>query len=309
MQFSGQLRFSAAVELVDYLDRWGSTPFTLRRCFPRKESSHGYDVTDPNMIHPDFGSEAEFAQFADEFRRRGRGLMMDVVPNHMAIDDENNVWWQDVLENGRGFPFAKFFDIDWNPPQEELRNKILVPVLGDQYGKVLENGELRLVYEAQRFSIHYYRVDFPSRRHVVEDSQGGNRGAFNRVAAGRSGPHGAGEHRHGARHICRRFRADAEKSARRGEQEVVRRRLASLVQESTAVRQAVDATIREFNGRRASLAVSIGPRHRRWRSRPIGCRTGAVAADEINYRRFFDINELAATARGRPRGLCREFTE
>ena len=108
-QFSGQLRFSAALELIDYLDRLGIDAVYSSPLFrARKESSHGYDVTDPNMIQPDFGTEAEFEQFAGELRRRGRGLIMDVVPNHMAIDDDNNVWWQDVLENGRSSLLGAF---------------------------------------------------------------------------------------------------------------------------------------------------------------------------------------------------------
>ncbi len=296
LQFSGQLCFAAALKLVDYLDRLGIDAVYSSPLFrARKESSHGYDVTDPNMIHPDFGTEAEFDQFASELRRRGRGLIMDVVPNHMAIDDDNNVWWQDVLENGRSSPYARFFDIDWNPPQEELHDKILVPVLGDQYGKVLENGELRLVYEAQRFSIHYYSRRFPlapiTWHRILGPAIEGHLPELPREDPARMELESIVT---ALAHLPPRSEQDAEKIGQaRREQEVARRRLAALVQESGEVRQAIDATIRDFNGRRGeprsfdqleSLLAEQTYRLSYWR----------VASDEINYRRFFDINELAA---------------
>ena len=86
------------------------------------------------------------------------GLLVDVVPNHMGIAGGANAWWQDVLENGRTSAYAEFFDIDWRPLKEELRGKILLPVLGDHYGVVLERGELRLAYADGAFTVHYYET-------------------------------------------------------------------------------------------------------------------------------------------------------
>ena len=89
------------------------------------------------------------------------GALVDVVPNHMGIAGGANAWWQDVLENGRTSPYAEFFDIDWRPLKEELRGKILLPVLGDHYGVVLERGELRLEYADGAFTVHYYETRLP----------------------------------------------------------------------------------------------------------------------------------------------------
>ena len=91
-------------------------------------------------------------------RERGMGALVDVVPNHMGIAGGANAWWQDVLENGRTSAYAEYFDIDWRPLKEELRGKILLPVLGDHYGVVLERGELRLEYADGAFTVHYYET-------------------------------------------------------------------------------------------------------------------------------------------------------
>src|SRR5262249_8896776 len=127
----------------------------------RDQSSHGYDVIDHGSLDPNFGTEGDFQALCEELSRHGVGLMMDVVPNHMGIDDPANTWWQDVVDNGQGSIYAKFFDIDWDPPKEAFKGKVLLPILGDQYGKVLENQELKLIYEDQRFVIAYYDRRFP----------------------------------------------------------------------------------------------------------------------------------------------------
>src|SRR5690606_25313352 len=103
----------------------------------------------------------DFQAFAEALGSHGMGLMMDIVPNHMGIDDPHNAWWQDVLENGMSSHYAKYFDIDWDPPKENLKQKVLLPFLGDQYGKVLENQELQLIFDDQRFQIAYYERRFP----------------------------------------------------------------------------------------------------------------------------------------------------
>lgn len=296
LQFSGHVTFRQAHELVPYFERLGIGAVYASPLFKaRHDSSHGYDVVDPNTIHPEFGTEDEFRQFAEALRKAGLGLVLDVVPNHMAIDDNANLWWQDVLENGRGSQYAKFFDIDWDPPQEELKDKILVPVLGEQYGKVLENEELKLVYDGQRFWVNYYGRRFPLAP-----------GTWPRILQPALAEHlGELAIDDPVRmelesiiteliHLPRRSERNPEKlRERRRESEVARRRLAALMQSSEPVRAAVDATARQFNGQRGdprsfdrldALLAEQTYHLAYWR----------VASDEINYRRFFDINELAA---------------
>jgi (1->4)-alpha-D-glucan 1-alpha-D-glucosylmutase len=113
-------------------------------------------VVDPTTLNPELGSEDDYRAMIDELYRRGMGHLLDVVPNHMGITQQINAWWQDVLENGPISPYASFFDIDWDPLKTELRNKVLLPILGNQYGVVLENQELQIEYQDGRYIIRYY---------------------------------------------------------------------------------------------------------------------------------------------------------
>ena len=118
-------------------------------------------MVDHSAIEPEFGSLAEFEAMAREVRSRGMGILLDVVPNHMGINDPGNRWWHDVLENGRLSRYAKNFDIDWDRLAENMRNRILLPTLGDHFGRELEKGSLQLGYQAGRFYVSYYDDRFP----------------------------------------------------------------------------------------------------------------------------------------------------
>ena len=162
VQLNSGFHFADTRELVPYLHQLGITDLYASPFFQaQKGSNHGYDVTDHTRLNPEIGTEADLQNLTEELRHYGIGLVLDVVPNHMKIFDESNRWWQDVLENGPSSPYAKFFDIDWTPPKEDLANKVLLPILGDQYGKVLENQEIRLCYDGWAFFIAYYDRRFP----------------------------------------------------------------------------------------------------------------------------------------------------
>src|SRR5262249_32600217 len=111
----------------------------------RPGSTHGYDVVDHGRINPELGGGEAFEEFSAALRRHGLGLILDTVPNHMGINDPANGWWMDVLENGPSSAVAGHFDIDWQPVKPELANKVLLPILEDQYGTALEKGKFRLV--------------------------------------------------------------------------------------------------------------------------------------------------------------------
>lgn len=161
LQFNQEFTFRRARELLDYFQQLGITEvYASPLLQSRRGSGHGYDVTDPTHMDTDPGTEAEFEVFCGELQRRGMGLILDIVPNHMAASSENP-WWMDVLENGPVSSYASYFDIDWHPPSRLLDNKVLLPVLGDTYGRVLENQELRPAYRNGSFAVQYYQESFP----------------------------------------------------------------------------------------------------------------------------------------------------
>src|SRR5437879_10555285 len=146
LQFNKDFRFADACTILDYLTELGISDTYLSPILgSRKGSGHGYDVTDPTRINPELGSEEDFANFQNELQKRGMGLVLDIVPNHMAASMEN-AWWMDVLENGAQSAYAAFFDIDWHPSDPGLAGRILLPVLGAPFGEALESGELKLTF-------------------------------------------------------------------------------------------------------------------------------------------------------------------
>src|ERR1700730_7489028 len=161
LQFNKDFTLQAARSLLDYLFDLGVTHVYASPIFrSRPGSAHGYDVIDPTRLNPEIGSEADFALFQEGLRKRGMGLVLDVVPNHMSASSEN-AWWMDVLENGPASAYASYFDIDWHPPSRNLDGKILLPVLGKPFGKALEEQELKVVFVEGRLFVQYFEALFP----------------------------------------------------------------------------------------------------------------------------------------------------
>src|SRR5690242_11585113 len=155
LQFNQAFRFDEARRRVAYLHALGVSDCYASPYFQaRRESTHGYDIANHNEFNPAIGNAESFAAFVAELRAHGMGQVLDVVPNHMGIGEPSNVWWQDVLENGPSSLYASYFDIDWHPIKDELENKVLLPILGQQYGRVLENGELELRYADGAFYLN-----------------------------------------------------------------------------------------------------------------------------------------------------------
>jgi len=159
LQFNKHFRFSDAREIVPYLHALGISDIYASPYFTARTGSlHGYDILDQNSLNPEVGSENEYDALIGELKQWSMGQILDIVPNHMCIEGQGNAFWMDVLENGPSSPYAGFFDIDWHPVKKELENKILIPILGDQYGTVLENGDLRLSFEEGSFFIWRIQV-------------------------------------------------------------------------------------------------------------------------------------------------------
>src|SRR5436853_3125095 len=155
LQLHKGFTFRDAAAIAPYLAELGvSDAYTSPILRARAGSMHGYDVVDHGQINPELGGEAGLDEFAAALQAAGLGLILDTVPNHMGVYDPANGWWMDVLENGAGSTVAGHFDIDWHPVKPELAGKVLLPILEDQYGDVLEKGKFRLVYEEGSFFIY-----------------------------------------------------------------------------------------------------------------------------------------------------------
>jgi (1->4)-alpha-D-glucan 1-alpha-D-glucosylmutase len=161
IQFTKDFQFEDGRKLVPYLHRLGISHVYASPIFAaRPGSTHGYDITDPTRISEALGGREAFEALADELKKHGMGLVLDIVPNHMAAGPDN-LWWMDVLENGPASRYASFFGINWNIASEEHGTRIIIPTLGSPYGEVLDRHELRLVLEERGFRITYFEHRFP----------------------------------------------------------------------------------------------------------------------------------------------------
>src|ERR1700730_907980 len=161
LQFNKDFTLQAATSLLDYLFDLGVTHVYASPIFrSRPGSSHGYDVIDPTRLNPEIGSEADFSLFQEGLRKRGMGLVLDVVPNHMSASSEN-AWWMDVLENGPASAYASYFDIDWHPPSRNLDGKNLLPVLGTLIGTAVVVQKLKVVFVEGRIFVQCFEALFP----------------------------------------------------------------------------------------------------------------------------------------------------
>jgi (1->4)-alpha-D-glucan 1-alpha-D-glucosylmutase len=295
VQLGKSFNFRQSLELVPYWDELGISDLYASPFFkPCDVEGAGYDVCDHKEFNPAIGTPEDFETLSASLRECSMGLLLDVVPNHMGISG-GNPWWMDVLENGPSSMFSCYFDIEHQPVKPELQNKVLLPILEDQYGKVLEDGKFQLKLEEGAFFIYYYEHKLPvaprTYAQVLEHPQeelirtlgkeDENLQELQSILTALS-------------YLPPRTESAPEKlDELKREKEVIKRRIASLCQKSPVVKRALESTIQAFNGRAGdppsfdrmdSLISAQAYRPAFWR----------VAADEINYRRFFDINHLAA---------------
>ena len=157
LQLRPQFGFEAAAAEVPYLAELGISDVYLSPVFAARAGSvHGYDISDHSQLNPELGGHAAYEMLEHAMRAHALRAMLDIVPNHMGIDPRTNRWWRDVLENGPSSPYSAFFDIDWHPIKPELENRVLLPILGDQYGAALERGELRVALADGAFELRYF---------------------------------------------------------------------------------------------------------------------------------------------------------
>ncbi len=298
LQVHAGFDFAAAQKVVPYLARLGITELYLSPIWQAEPGSmHGYNVTDHARVNSELGGERAYSKLAAAARAAGLGVIVDFVPNHMGVGGGHNPYWEDLLQNGRASPYREFFDVDWQPLRRSLDGKVLLPTLGDQYGVVLANGELVLEQDGGQFFVRYYERRFPVSPRTVAplleeaarasglDPDDADRMELDSVATqARNLPRSDDEPDLDARLVRAR------------ESQVMQRRLEALLARSRAVKDALTATVGAWNAaenrdRMDTLLMDQNYRLAFWR----------VASEEINYRRFFDINDLAALRMEDPR--------
>ena len=288
VQLSREFTFAQVHALVPYLAGLGvshlyCSPFLRARA----GSLHGYDIVDPQAINPEIGTRDELDALVAELQRHGLSLLIDVVPNHMGVHGSDNAWWLDVLECGPASAYAEYFDIDWCSADPSLRGRVLLPILGDQYGLVLERHQLRLGFDDPSGS---FQVRYHDHRLPIDPCAYGDliRGALTQMNDPADG--GAALYALAAAFDSLPGRDDvAQRERRRSEKRPLQARLARTAADTPGFAPAVAAWLAVINEAPDPSALDAllnaqAYRLAHWR----------VAADEINYRRFFDINELAA---------------
>ncbi len=293
IQFNAQFRFQDARRLIPYLHALGiSDLYASPVLQARRGSSHGYDVTDLSRLNPEIGTEEEFEELVQELHRHQMGLILDIVPNHMAASSESP-WWMDVLENGPSSAYATYFDIDWHPPRRTLENKVLLPLLGRPYAEVLENQELKLVYEESGFFLQYADLKLPvapksyfhiltHRSEELKQKIGSDSSACRELEGILAA----------IADLPERVSLSSEVvGERRLQREGIKERLWKLYQTSEEVHDFIDGNLRAFNGRKGD-PQSFGLLDELLSDQAYILSFWRTANEEINYRRFFTITDL-----------------
>lgn len=281
VQMRSELGFDAVAALAEYLSLLGVTHLYASPYWQAQPgSTHGYDVIDHARPSEEMGGPPAHGRMCRALAEHGLGQIIDIVPNHMSIGSRLNRWWWDVLENGQASRYASYFDVDWHPPEERLRNLVVLPILGNHVGRVLDNFEIRLVREGSAFNLQYHDHLFPvapaSLTHML-------RHASKRVKS---------DELAFIADVLERLRLPTNPDrkqvvVRHRDKEVLRGMIERLCRDQPRIAQAIDDVIAETNADPQSLGLLLDQQNYRlayWRT----------ASEELVYRRFFDINSLVS---------------
>ncbi|HEY3569338.1 MAG TPA: malto-oligosyltrehalose synthase [Thermoanaerobaculia bacterium] len=279
LQLRPEFGFDDAASIADYLSDLGITHlYSSPYLQAARGSAHGYDVVDPTRVNEELGGEEAHARLCRTLGEKGLGQVLDIVPNHMAITERGNTWWWDVLENGAASRYAAYFDVDWNSPQARLQDKVLLPILGDHYGRILENGELELVRRGGKFEIHYHEHRMPVAPRSLD--------TLIAEAVRRCGSPDLAFIADSLGQLPLATATDRESIARRHrDKEVLAGQLARLAEEKPEVAKALDEVVAGINADPDQLDDLFQRQNYRvafWRT----------AGQELDYRRFFDVHTL-----------------
>jgi len=289
IQFHSEFNFDAAKNIINYLANLGISDIYASPIFKaRKGSTHGYDIVDPTQINPELGTPEQFEALISEIQNHYLGWVQDIVPNHMAYDSENT-WLMDILENGTDSEASDYFDIDWEHPYEDFKGRVLTPMLGNFYGQCLENGEIQLQYDESGLSVNYYSLRLPVKIESYARFITQNLGQLARALGGRRHPDFV--KLLGILYLVKNAPAEPKGKERYDEIAFVKGLLWELYTQNPEVKEFIDNNIKLFNGEKGnpdsfnllnSLLNEQFYRLSFWK----------VGAEEINYRRFFTVNEL-----------------
>jgi len=276
------------MEVLPYLGDLGISDIYASPIFrARRGSSHGYDVVDPNQLNPELGTQSHFEQLVRELKTYGMGWLQDIVPNHMAFDYENQIL-VDVLENGESSKYFGFFDIEWDHPYESIKKRLLAPLLGRFYGESLEEGEIRLRYTKNGFSLKYYNQVLPLRvesyvylltyqLHVLKEKLGPDHPDYVKLL--------------GILYVLKTLPSREDMNERYDQIRFIKTTLWELYSGNQDIKKFIKENIRTFNGKRGN-PESFNLLNDLLSEQLFRLSFWKVATEEINYRRFFNINEL-----------------
>lgn len=288
LQFHAGFRFEDACAAVPYLNELGVSHLYASPVFQaRKRSMHGYDTVDFSRLNPELGSDTDFHILCEALRERGMGWIQDLVANHMAFD-KDNLLLMDVLENGERSAYDSFFDIAWDHPYTALRGRVLAPFLGSSFGLALENGDLSLGFGPEGLRVHYYEHAFPLSPKTCASFFGCD---IDRLKSLLGEEDSAFIRFLGLLYVLRTLSELDDPGERAIRLRIVKRAMWELYQEKTRIRNYIDRNLELYNGQPGRpdsfdlLEALLRDQHYRlsfWK----------VATEEINYRRFFNVNDL-----------------
>lgn len=288
LQFNPSFDFQGAREIVPYLAELGISDLYASPIFKaRKGSTHGYDVVDQNQINPDLGTESDFEELTVALAKHELGWLQDIIPNHMAYSHKNAML-MDIFENGPASDYYSFFDVEWDHPHEGIRGRVLTPFLGSFFGEALEKGELKLSYDDSGLWVTYFDMRFPlkieSYLHIFTYELGGLEAKL-----GRDDPDFT--KLLGIVYVLKNLPSPEEKRQRHAQMNFAKRMLRELYATNQHIKRFIDANMAIFNGdpenpQSFNLLDSLLSEQR------FRLSFWKVATEEINYRRFFNINDL-----------------
>lgn len=288
LQFNPNFTFKTAVDTVSYLSELGVSDLYASPIFKaKKDSMHGYDVVDPNQLNPQLGSRELFERLTQEVKKHEMSWLQDIVPNHMAYDSENDLL-MDVLENGPHSRYINFFDIEWNHPYASIRGRILAPFLGEFYGESLESGKIKLAYDQDGLSVRYYDSRYPLKIESYQKVFENNIGRL-RKTLGREHPDFV--KLLGIFFVLNNLPINHDRTERYGQINFVKRLFWELYTQNVVIKKLIDESIEHFNGQEG-VPESYNQLDQLLSEQFFRLSFWKVGTEELNYRRFFNINDL-----------------
>jgi (1->4)-alpha-D-glucan 1-alpha-D-glucosylmutase len=288
IQFNPSFDFESACRVADYLQELGISDIYASPIFTaRKGSLHGYDVVDPTTVNPELGGLAGYERLAKQIRTLKMGWLQDIVPNHMAFAPENQML-MDVLENGERSRFFCFFDIRWDHPYESIRGRVLAPFLGRFYGECLENGEIQLTYGEHGFAVHYHDIILPVR---IESYLPLLTQRLNSLRKSLREHHPDFVNFQGVLNVLRMLPSQEDTNEWNDQVRFAKTMLWQLYTGNDQIQRFIDRNVTLMNGSIGN-SKSYDPLNDLLGEQRFRLSFWKVATEEINYRRFFNINEL-----------------